>query len=49
LLRDGEPYSDDALYACWLIFQLCMLPLYQYRASLILPVDENTARAEGGE
>ncbi len=40
LLQDGEAYSDDALYACWLIFQLCMLPLYPYREGLTLPFDE---------
>ena len=27
LLHDGAPYSPDAVYACWLIFQLCLLPL----------------------
>jgi hypothetical protein len=39
LLHDGEPYSDDALYACWLIFQLCLIPLYQHREHLRLPFD----------
>lgn len=39
LLQDGEPYSDDALYACWLIFQLCMLPLSPYRDDLTVRFD----------
>lgn len=39
LLQDGEPYSDDALYACWFIFQLCMIPLYEHREHLRLPFD----------
>lgn len=39
LLHDGEPYSDDSLYACWLIFQLCMIPLYEHRRHIRLPFD----------
>jgi hypothetical protein len=39
LLRDGDPYSEDAIYACWLIFRLCMLPLFPYRTQLTLPFD----------
>jgi hypothetical protein len=31
LLHDGDPYGADAIYACWLIFRLCLLPLYQDR------------------
>lgn len=31
LLDDGDPYGADAIYACWLIFRLCVLPLYQQR------------------
>jgi len=31
LLHDGDPYSADAIYACWLIFRLCMLPLFRCR------------------
>ena len=30
LLHDGAPYSPDALYACWLIFRLCLLPLFPH-------------------
>ena len=31
LLHDGDPYGADAIYACWLIFRLCLLPLYAHR------------------
>jgi hypothetical protein len=31
LADDGTPYGPDAIYACWLIFLLCMLPLFPYR------------------
>lgn len=34
LLHDGSPYSADAIYACWLIFRLCLLPLYPHRQEL---------------
>jgi len=30
LLSDGEARSRDAIYGCWLIFQLCCIPLYPY-------------------
>jgi hypothetical protein len=43
LLHDGDPYSNDALYGCWLIFHLCMLPLFPYRTHLTLPFDEATS------
>lgn len=36
LLRDGSPYGPDAIYACWLIFRLCLLPLYPHRKQLNL-------------
>ena len=39
LLHDGAPYGDDAIYGCWLIFHLCMLPLFPYRTQLTLPFD----------
>ena len=39
LLRDGTPYGADAVYACWLIFRLCMLPLFSIRTELMLPFD----------
>ncbi len=28
LLHDGAAYSPDAVYACWLIFRLCVPPLF---------------------
>jgi Domain of unknown function (DUF4209) len=28
LIPDWEPHGDDAIYACWLIFQLCCIPLH---------------------
>lgn len=34
LLHDGTPYGPDAIYACWLIFRLCVLPLFPYREEL---------------
>ena len=38
LLHDGDPYGADSIYGCWLIFRLCLLPLYpQYK--------ENRSRA----
>ncbi len=39
LLHDGDPYGPDAIYGCWLIFRLCVLPLFPYCAQLILPFD----------
>jgi hypothetical protein len=34
LLHDGSPYGPDAIYGCWLIFRLCLLPLFPYREQL---------------
>lgn len=28
LVGQWEPYSEHAIYACWLIFQLCCIPLH---------------------
>jgi hypothetical protein len=33
LLHDRTPYGADSLYACWLIFRLCLLPLLPHRGS----------------
>ena len=30
LLHDGDPYGCDAIYGCWLIFRLCLLPLFPH-------------------
>ncbi len=40
LLRDGDPYGHNAIYACWLIFRLCLIPLFAHREQLHLPFDE---------
>jgi hypothetical protein len=37
LLRDGDPQGPDAIYACWIIFRLCLIPLYRYRDNIQLP------------
>ncbi|TPI45484.1 hypothetical protein FJW05_18210 [Mesorhizobium sp. B2-9-1] len=34
LLRDGDPYGTDAIYGCWLIFRLCLLPLFRHQDEL---------------
>lgn len=34
LAHDGTPYGPDAVYGCWLIFQLCLLPLLPHRDQL---------------
>jgi hypothetical protein len=45
LLRDGDPYGHDAIYGCWLIFRLCLIPLFRYRELLHLPFDESATEA----
>lgn len=37
LLNDNSPYGTDAIYACWLIFRLCCIPLFEQRERLRLP------------
>jgi hypothetical protein len=37
LLNDGETFGSDAIYGCWLIFKLCIIPLYPIRGEIILP------------
>lgn len=39
LFHDGTPYGADAIYGCWLIFRLCLLPLFPHRAQLHLPFE----------
>jgi hypothetical protein len=34
LLHDGDPYEADAIYGCWLIIRLCLIPLLPGRAEL---------------
>ena len=48
LLHDGPPYGDDAIYACWLIFHLCVLPQFPYRIQLTLPFDDVTQDQAAG-
>ena len=40
LLPDGTPYGADAIYGSWLIFHLCMPPLFPIRTQLMLPFDD---------
>ncbi len=35
LLHDGDPYGADAIYGCWLIFHLCLVPLFPHRERLL--------------
>ncbi len=37
LLDDGSPFGADAIYACWLIFRLCCIPLFGHRDQIELP------------
>lgn len=38
LAHDGMPYGPDAVYGCWLILRLCLLPLFPYREQLRGPI-----------
>lgn len=42
LLHDGSPYGPDAIYGCWLIFRMIILPLYDIWDQLHLPFDDAT-------
>jgi hypothetical protein len=37
LLHDGAPYSPDAIYGCWFMFRLCLLPLFPHRKQFQIP------------
>jgi hypothetical protein len=37
LLHDGSPYDADGIYAIWLMFKLCVLPLLRFADSINLP------------
>lgn len=39
LLHDGSPFATDAIYGCWLILRLCLLPLVPHRHDLEAPAD----------
>lgn len=34
LLHDGDPYGADAIYGCWLIFRLCLIPLFAHHKKI---------------
>lgn len=34
LMHDGDPYGSDAIYGCWLMFRLCLLPLFPHHRQL---------------
>jgi hypothetical protein len=34
LISDGTPYDTDSLYACWLIYHLCCVPLIPHRSNI---------------
>lgn len=34
LLHDGSAFTADAIYACWLIFRLCCVPLFANRIAI---------------
>jgi hypothetical protein len=34
LLHDGDPYGSDAMYGCWLVYRLCLLPLFAHAAEV---------------
>lgn len=37
LLSDGDAFTPDAFYACWLVLHLCFAPLYPHRYRIGLP------------
>lgn len=39
LLHDGDPYGPDAIYGCWLIMRLCLIPLIPIRDRLQAALD----------
>ena len=34
LLQDASPFGSDAVYGCWLLFRLSLLPLFEHRELL---------------
>ncbi|MBP1859783.1 DUF4209 domain-containing protein [Rhizobium herbae] len=36
-LNDSSPFGTDAIYAIWLIFRLCCVPIFPQREQIILP------------
>lgn len=39
LLHDGSPFEPDAIYGCWLILRICLLPLAPHRHELEAPAE----------
>ena len=44
LLTDGDPFAPDAIYACWLIYHLCIIPLASVRDQLREQLGDNLER-----
>lgn len=44
LLTDGDPFAPDAIYACWLIYHLCIIPLASVREQLRAQLGDNLER-----
>jgi hypothetical protein len=42
LLHDGDPYGSDAVFGCWLIFRLCLLPLFKHHKEIKLALGFGT-------
>lgn len=40
LLHDGGPYGADAIYGCWLIYRLCLLPLFEHQEAIASAIAE---------
>lgn len=38
LLHDGSPSGEDAIYACWLIYRLCCIPVFSKAEQIRLPL-----------
>lgn len=41
LISDGQAYGPDSIYGCWLIFQLCCIPLFPHWEELSAIYDRN--------
>jgi hypothetical protein len=49
LVAGWEPHSHDAIYACWLIFQLCCIPLHSEWDEIASLFDWSEGRGRMGE
>ncbi len=34
LLHDGDPYGSEAAYGCWLVYRLCLMPLFEHTSEV---------------